>query len=103
VVAALNKQKYHRLLIIATSEKMAYKIAERLGLPQPEKIIHIEDIATKEEIEAAMRSRYTEGKHVIPVPTIEVTRTYPQIVRYAGFFRKKTECSITRMKDSKGP
>lgn len=91
VVAALNKQKYHRLLIIATSEKMAYKIAERLGLPQPEKIIHIEDIATKEEIEAAMRSRYTEGKHVIPVPTIEVTRTYPQIVydSLRVFFRKK--------------
>ena len=27
-----------------------------------------------------MRSRYAEGKHVIPVPTIEVTRKYPQIV-----------------------
>jgi len=80
VAAAIRKQKYHKILIIATSEKMAYKIAERLGVPQPEKVIHIEDIATQEEIESAMRSRYTEGKHVIPVPTIEVTRTYPQIV-----------------------
>ena len=59
---------------------MASKIAKRLELPQPEKIIHIEDIATEEEIETAMRIRYTEGKHVIPVPSIEVTRSAPQIV-----------------------
>ena len=59
---------------------MADKIAKRLDLPAPEKIIHIEDIATEEEIETAMRIRYTEGKHVIPVPSIEVTRSAPQIV-----------------------
>jgi uncharacterized alkaline shock family protein YloU len=27
-----------------------------------------------------MRIRYSEGKHVIPVPSIEITRNYPQIV-----------------------
>jgi len=80
VAAAIQKQKYRRILIIGTSEKMVYKIAQRLNLPQPEKILHIEDIATKDEIENAMRIRYTEGKHVIPVPSIEVTRNYPQIV-----------------------
>ena len=47
---------------------------------EPEKIIHIEDVASQEEIETAMRIRYTEGKHVIPVPSIEVTRSAPQIV-----------------------
>ena len=52
----------------------------RLGLPPAEKIIHIEDIASPEEIETAMRIRFTEGKHVIPVPSIEITRSYPQIV-----------------------
>ena len=31
-------------------------------------------------IETAMRIRFTEGKHVIPVPSIEITRSYPQIV-----------------------
>ena len=80
VVKALRQEKYRKILIIGTSEKMVFKICFRLGLPQPEKILHIEDIATKAEIEAAMRSRYAEGKHVIPVPTIEVTRKYPQIV-----------------------
>lgn len=77
---ALAKEKYHKVLIIGTSEKMVYKIASRLNLPQPEKLFRIEDIATKEQIETAMRIRYSEGKHVIPVPSIEITRNYPQIV-----------------------
>lgn len=80
VVNALLKERYKRILIIGTSEKMVKKIAKRLELPEPEKIIHIEDIATPEEIETAMRIRYTEGKHVIPVPSIEITRSAPQIV-----------------------
>ena len=77
---ALQKEKYQRILIIGTSEKMVHKIGARLKLPEIEKIFHIEDIATKEEIETAMRIRFSEGKHVIPVPTIEITRNYPQIV-----------------------
>ena len=80
VIEAIQKEKFHKILIIGTSEKMVYKIASRLNLPQPEKMYRIEDIATKEEIETAMRIRYTEGKHVIPVPSIEITRNYPQIV-----------------------
>ena len=77
---ALIRQKYKRLLRIGTSEKMIRKICSRLELPMPEKIIHIEDISTAEDIEMAMRIRFTEGKHVIPVPSIEVTRSAPQIV-----------------------
>jgi len=80
VMTALQKERYHRILIIGTSEKMVRKIATRLSLPQPEKIFHIEDIATKDEIDTAMRVRFTEGKHVIPVPSIEITRTSPKIV-----------------------
>ena len=80
VMNALLKEKYKKILIIGTSEKMIGKITSRLGLPPAEKIIHIEDIASPEEIETAMRIRFTEGKHVIPVPSIEITRSYPQIV-----------------------
>ena len=80
VMNALLKERYKRILIIGTSEKMVNKIAKRLELPAPEKIIPIEDVASEEEIETAMRIRYTEGKHVIPVPSIEVTRSAPQIV-----------------------
>ena len=45
----------------------------------PSKIIKIEDIANREEIEKAIRSRQIEGKHVIPVPAIEVKKSYSQI------------------------
>ena len=79
VAKALQKSKIKKLLIIGTSEKMVEKIALRLQLTPPEKIIKIEDIATREEIEKAIRSRQIEGKHVIPVPAIEVKKSYSQI------------------------
>ena len=59
---------------------MVHKIAERLGLPAVTKIIRIEEIATQEEIESAITSRNTEGKHVIPVPAVEVRRNYSSIL-----------------------
>lgn len=76
---ALNKQSFKRILIIGTSEKMAHKIARRLQVPHPSKIVHIEDVATREEIAAAIHSRSSEGKHIIPVPALEVKRSYPHI------------------------
>lgn len=79
VAKALQKNHIKKLLIIGTSEKMACKIAMRLQVPTPEKIIKIEDIASREEIEKAIRSRQIEGKHVIPVPAIEVKKSYSQI------------------------
>ncbi|MBO4403921.1 MAG: hypothetical protein J5780_01145 [Treponema sp.] len=79
VAKVLQKSKIKKLLLIGTSEKMVTKIALRLQLPPPSKIIRIEDIASTEEIEKAIRSRQTEGKHVIPVPSIEVKKSYSQI------------------------
>ena len=79
IAKELQNQSFRKILILGTSEKMVNKIAARLQLPQPQKIIKIEDIATREEIEKAIRSRRVEGKHVIPVPSIEVQRNYPQI------------------------
>jgi adenylate kinase family enzyme len=79
IAGKLQGEKTRKILILGTSEKMVNKIASRLQLPPPGKIIHIEDIATKEEIEKAIRTRRIEGKHVIPVPSIEVKRAYPQI------------------------
>ena len=58
---------------------MTKKIAYRLGLPAPSKTIFIEEIATTEEIEHAQRVRNEEGKHIIPVPAIEVKKNYPHI------------------------
>ena len=97
VARVLRKTHIKKILILGTSEKMVMKIAMRLQLPQPSKIIHIEDIATKEEIEKAAKSRHVEGKHVIPVPSIEVKKSYPQIFSNSmhdffskGLFKKKS-------------
>ena len=79
VAKVLRKTHIKKILLIGTSDKMVSKIAMRLQLPQPQKIIHIEDIATKEEIAKAVKSRQVEGKHVIPVPSIEIKKNYPQI------------------------
>ena len=75
----LRSNTRNKVLILGTSEKMANKIAARLQLPPPSKTIKIEDIATRDEIDKAIRTRRIEGKHVIPVPSIEVKRSYPGI------------------------
>ena len=79
VARVLRKTHIKKILLLGTSEKMVSKIAMRLQLPQPQKIIHIEEIASKEDIEKAIKSRQVEGKHVIPVPSIEVKKNYSQI------------------------
>jgi len=79
VARKLQGEKIRKMLILGTSEKMVNKIAARLQLPPPGKIIKIEDIASQEEIEKAIRTRRIEGKHVIPVPSIEIKRNYPNI------------------------
>ncbi len=79
VARVLQRTRWKRILLIGTSEKMVRKIAERLQVPHPHKIIKIEDIATREEIDKAVQSRKVEGKHVIPVPAIEIKRSYPRI------------------------
>jgi len=102
IARALHRSHIKRILILGTSDKMVIKIATRLQLPPPSKIIKIEDISTREEIEKAIRSRQIEGKHVIPVPAIEVKRNYPQIFydsirvlfKQQNFFSKKSGAEV---------
>lgn len=79
VARALQREKFRKILIIGTSERMALKICDRLQIPHPVKVVKIEDIASQEEIAKAIRSRKVEGKHVIPVPALEIRRNYPSI------------------------
>lgn len=69
---AIQKIQPHRILVIGTSENMVHKIAKTLKLPSIQLIVRIEDIASRSEIEAAQFHRLKEGKHIIPVPTIEL-------------------------------
>jgi adenylate kinase family enzyme len=90
VARKLQSEKIKKILVLGTSDKMVNKIAARLQMPAPKKIIKIEDIASQEEIDKAIRTRRIEGKHVIPVPSIEIKRSYPGIFHDAiRIFRKK--------------
>ena len=69
---AIQEVRPHRMLILGTSENMVHKITKILKLPSIAKIIRIEDIASKAEMEQAQVARLKEGKHIVPVPTIEL-------------------------------
>lgn len=66
-----------RILILGTSDNMVERIVHQLQLPAVKRIIRIEEVASPREIEIAQEKRYKEGKHVIPVPTIEVKPRFP--------------------------
>ena len=69
-----------RLLLLGTSPKMARRIAQRLGLPAPARIILIDEVASEKEIRKARFHRNQYRKHVIPAPTMEVERSLPGIL-----------------------
>ena len=90
VAKKLQVLKTRKILILGTSEKMVSRIAARLQLPAVSKLIKIQDIASQDEIDRAIRTRRIEGKHVIPVPSIEIKRSYPNIFHNAiKIFRQK--------------
>jgi len=76
----LRERKTRKILLLGTSSKMVEKLASQLDLPPINQIIKIEEIASQKDIEAAIKSRFEEGKHVIPVPAIEIKRDYAQIL-----------------------
>lgn len=69
---ALAQSNIKRLLIIATSDNMINKIIGRLDLDKPVKTVYISQIATKAEIKKARYSRLHDGKHIVPVPSVEL-------------------------------
>lgn len=64
------------LMILGTSESMLEKICKNLGLNQPAMRIKIEDITTESERLTARHIRLTEGKHTIPVPSMEIKHEF---------------------------
>ena len=76
VKCAIEEYKPDSIMIIATSSEMAQEIRKALELEEISKIIRIEDVATEQEIIKAHKTREIEGKHVIPVPTFELQKTF---------------------------
>ncbi len=74
---ALSHLAPGKILILGTSLEMVERIASRLGLPAPSKVVNIEDIASEKEIRKAKFLRARFSKHVIPAPTLEVKKSFP--------------------------
>ena len=92
VAEKIKELEPESMLIIGTSDKMTKVIAERLELPGIDEWVHIEDITTPAERELAEKSRKQQGKHVIPVPTLQLKRDF------AGYFMNP-ENIIRKAKD----
>lgn len=76
VMNAIEKYRPKSILILGTSEEMARRIAETLMLSEIKRFIHIEEVSTPEDIERARNCRMKEGKHIIPVPTLEIKKDF---------------------------
>ena len=80
MIQALKKENPEKILILGTSDDMVEKIAANLKLGKIYKTIYIQDIATDDQIKEARRSRVEDGKHVVPVPTLEIKK------QFSGYF-----------------
>ena len=69
---AIKEMADERVLILGTSLNMVKRIVKELKLPKIKRVIEISDIATEREMNLAQEQRLKQGKHVIPVPMIEV-------------------------------
>lgn len=77
---AIKERNPEGILILGTSSKMINRIAEVLELGEVQEWITIEDVATPLEIEQARTTREKQGKHVIPVPAMEIKK------QFSGYF-----------------
>ncbi len=73
---ALAAQKPSTLMILGTSDGMLTKICQNLWLNPPRMLIRIEDVSTEEEMRQAREVRLSQGKHAIPVPSMEIKHEF---------------------------
>ncbi len=94
IIAAISKLDPKRILVLGTSFKMIEQITKALKLPYPSKSIYINDISTNKEINEAVKSRRKDGKHVIPVPSVEIKKDFSgYFIDTLKIFKKKEKVS----------
>jgi uncharacterized alkaline shock family protein YloU/adenylate kinase family enzyme len=76
----LAKHQPASLMILGTSDAMLTKICNNLWLNPPAMLIRIEDVSTEEEMHQAKQTRMSQGKHTIPVPSMEIKH------EFSGYF-----------------
>jgi uncharacterized alkaline shock family protein YloU len=85
------------VLVLGTSRNMVIKICKALDLSMPERVIDISQISTDREMRLARGIREREGKHVIPVPTLEIKKQFSGYLLdpLKIFSRKSPEAQLT--------
>ncbi|MBE7031158.1 MAG: hypothetical protein E7409_07015 [Ruminococcaceae bacterium] len=92
VTAAIRKCKPDGILVLGTSVGMVERIVKALELPEASRYVMIEDIASEEEIALAGKMRREQGKHVIPVPTLEIKEAFSgYFVDPLRIFKKRSD------------
>ncbi|NLB78657.1 MAG: Asp23/Gls24 family envelope stress response protein [Clostridiaceae bacterium] len=77
---AIKVHEPQGILVLGTSDGMVDKIATVLELGEYDQRIYIEDVASPYEIEQAKNTRIKQGKHVIPVPAMQLKK------QFSGYF-----------------
>jgi len=90
VAEAIAAERPDSLMILGTSDEMTARIASNLGLENIEETIYIEEISSPEEIQAARDQRHRLGKHVIPVPAVELKQDF------SGYFMDRLNVLLGR-------
>ncbi len=76
VIESIERSSPEAVLILGTSEGMVEKIADTLKLGGIDEWVHIQDVASEFEIKQAINTRTGQGKHVIPVPSLELKKDF---------------------------
>ena len=76
VLDILEREKPEAIMILGTSQKMVDIISENLSLGEPDEILWIQDLVSNEEFKLAQKIRRQEGKHVIPVPALQLKKDF---------------------------
>ncbi len=90
VKRALKDLQVDQLLVVGTSDRMVQNIVDRLEIGTINEYIYINEISAPEEIRMARESRMKHGKHVIPLPTVEIKRDF------SGYFLDSVKTIIRR-------
>ncbi len=73
---AILENKIESLLILGTSKAMTDRICESLEIGSIDEYIKIEEIQSPDELEIARTMRAEQGKHIIPVASLEIKKDF---------------------------
>jgi uncharacterized alkaline shock family protein YloU len=107
---ALRRSRFRKVLIVATSRRMASRIASALDLPRPTTVLRVEEIAGSAGVHAARGRRQRTGGHAAPFPLVTIRRSLfsaiaegiRSLVRLADHPRERAGRAVRRVTGAGG-